>query len=263
MRIPAGAVLLVQGTTWNTVPDITVSYRMLSKDGRLVEGERRLVGAGTGISTFVDLIEGTLVSVLVFISSASSSVVGEVCASVAVLDGKTSAARTLGVLVNGIVGYQWRGALSWRQDMESQSFGVPRLSGFYNNTALTAGQELSIEVGEVWSTPGPKAVALAFTASAAVATRTVTLELGLLNGPVIRIPGSGNVTAGQTATYWWHRGSLPTGATALNYHQILPEFDDRGGMTISTVTTNLQAGDQISLVRIQWDDVQMGAVNFP
>ena len=124
------------------------------------------------------------------------------------------------------------------------------------NPAAGVEPEIAVPGGSIWYL---EAVRSRLTADATVANRIVSLEITDGTDVLIRIPGAGNITAGQTGDTQWLRGfgNQNSASGSLGHVLPAPDFPLFPGYRVRLETSSLQAGDQFNLLTLYVCEIEL------
>lgn len=245
LYVRAGSVL--------SAPVITLSGRLLHADGQIrpFSFEASSTASSIGIETF-DLAEGFLLGVAASMNQANVRQ-GVVWCEIGILRGRQADAQIGQVLASGHLGSDvaigWPSARARRPDEGPGAIrdgqGSDPAAGSEASIATTSNHQMRYSTFRV-----------ELVTDGTAANRLVALEI--VSGAVVlwRSEAHDAQTASQTRNYNWSLdGAFAAAAINSEYHGRIPQMRLRGGMTIRTVTTNLQAGDNFgapAFHRMEW-----------
>lgn len=245
-------VLVLQGASF-TVDTITFNIRLLLAGGTIVPVQKTLALPATMVlqTLVVSLAEGFLLSVSA--STTNTADRGTTYARAFVNRGAFGSGQPGLVLFGDYATNNLN--VSWppgRILQSSESSGLP-LQTFANDPAAGANWNLATASTQRWRIQSVNAV---FSASAAVANRIARLFVDSGGAKMGFFPLNAVITAGQTVQCTWAPGIIPVTTDPAVLMGTLPNnLQIENGQDIGTNTTNIQAGDQWSAIRVlveQW-----------
>lgn len=244
--VPVDAGNRLRVSFWNSNPDnsytVIIRFQILLPDGTISDNadERTIPAFQQDLPFLFPLTDGQLIFASVF-CTATGLQEGELYCTIGVQYGSVSAFAQLLSLIGGYLASGNPLAFPLGNNVPKNTDRPANITQPFSTP--TTGSEILAEFSPLFFTRLIN-FTFQFHADANAANRTIVLNIDDLNGKVLTVTHATPITATEDITFYLWTGTIPATIPANVRFIQLPEMPFAQGVTITSVTENIQAGDE-------------------